>query len=198
MKIDDLKEVESYIELVGTPPIGDDNPIMHLSYLTIKGQGIYGLPPLTHYEVILRGISEYIENKSKEEKSSVIQYFLRDSYQPEAEKYFLKSWQKLNSPYYTTGEKRYILAPGEAGFGIIQRVYLEELRAVRIRVRGHCDELNIETFYPLTSRQQRFLLDLIEDLAVSPDRVYIDDHSKEQCIKRQLRLHFFNTMGELT
>ena len=33
------------------------------------------------------------------------------------------------------------------------------------------------------------MLDIIEVSGVSPDKIYIDDHSKEQSIKRQLRLH---------
>ena len=50
-------------------------------------------------------------------------------------------------------------------------------------------ELDIETYYPLTSLQQRFLLDLIEGFTVSSDRVYVDDWSEEQSVKRQLGLH---------
>ena len=51
--------------------------------------------------------------------------------------------------------------------------------------------LNIESHYPLTYFQRRFLLDIIEIHSISPDKIFIEDHSKEQCIKRQLGLHFF-------
>ena len=210
MKIDDLKELESYIELVGNPPRGTEKQksifggydTTQLTYLTTKGQGIYGQNPLTHYEVIQRGISEYIENKSKEEKSSVIQYFLGESYQPEYEKYFLKSWQKLNSPY----PKRFIQLPtdvdktgGRGLGGMIQTVYLKELRAVRIRflrlARPYNGELNIESYHPLTSPQISFILDIINTSNLSSSQVIIDDWTEEkvgakgETIKRQLRLH---------
>jgi len=210
MKIDDLKELESYIELVGKPPRGADNAyggydiIDNLTYLTTKGQGIYGQNPLTHYEVIQRGISEYIENKSKEEKSSVIQYFLGEGYQPEYEKYFLKSWQKLNSPY----PKRFIQLPTEVDKtggrglgGMIQTAYLKELRAVRIRFLRfetndpRNNELNIESYHPLTSPQISFILDIINTGNLSSSQIIIDDWTEEkvgakgETIKRQLRLH---------
>jgi len=217
MKIDDLKELESYIELVGKPLREDDRyDLVQLTYLTTKGQGIYGQLPLTHYEVLQRGISEYIENKSKEEKSSVIQYFLGESYQPEYEKYFLKSWQKLNSPY----PKRFIQLPtdvdktgGRGLGGMIQTTYLKELRAVRIRFLNsetndfHNNELNIESYYPLTSPQISFILDIINMNNLSSSQIIIDDWTEEmgnkmtvsvskggvgakgETIKRQLRLH---------
>jgi len=70
--------------------------------------------------------------------------------------------------------------------------------------------LNIESHYPLTSSQRRFLLDVIEGLNLGPDEIYIDDYSESaqrkkmnpnlpwefgnpggQCVKRQLGLHFF-------
>ena len=51
--------------------------------------------------------------------------------------------------------------------------------------------LNIETHNPLTSEQRKFFLEVIEGLHISPDKIFIDDYSKEQCVKRQLGLHFF-------
>jgi hypothetical protein len=70
--------------------------------------------------------------------------------------------------------------------------------------------LNIESHWPLTSSQRRFLLDVIEGLNLGPDEIYIDDYSESaqrkkmdpklpwvhgnpggQCVKRQLGLHFF-------
>jgi len=57
-----------------------------------------------------------------------------------------------------------------------------------IREKKH-GELDIETYYSLTDLQRRVILDIIKVSGVSPDRVYIDDHSEEQCVKRQLRLH---------
>ena len=57
-------------------------------------------------------------------------------------------------------------------------------------IGGH-DELNIETYHSLTHPQRKVILDMIEGLHLSPGTVFIDDHSKEQCVKRQLGLHFF-------
>ena len=52
-------------------------------------------------------------------------------------------------------------------------------------------DLNIESYYPLTYGQRKFFLEIIEGHNISPDRIFIDDHSKEHCIRRQLGLHFF-------
>jgi len=51
------------------------------------------------------------------------------------------------------------------------------------------DDLNIESHHTLTDPQRRFLLDVIKVGNISPDKIYIDDRSEEQCVKRQLRLH---------
>ena len=51
--------------------------------------------------------------------------------------------------------------------------------------------LNIETYNPLSSGQRKFFLEVIEGLDISPDEIFIDDWTEEQCIKRQLGLHFF-------
>jgi hypothetical protein len=47
-------------------------------------------------------------------------------------------------------------------------------------------ELNIETFYPLTSEQRRILKDFIDRYHIPLDKIFIDDHSEEQSVKRQL------------
>ena len=70
--------------------------------------------------------------------------------------------------------------------------FLKYSRMVRLNVQypPH-NSLNIMSYYPLTHSQRRYCLDYIERYNVSPDRVFIDDHSKEQSIKRQLGLQFF-------
>ena len=50
-------------------------------------------------------------------------------------------------------------------------------------------ELNIETYHSLTDSQRRVMLDIIEVSGVGLDKIFLDDHSKEQSIKRQLGLH---------
>jgi hypothetical protein len=202
-----FKELESYIELVGKTPnqcienwrIRTDDG-HRLCYLSTRGQGIYGIDPLTHYEVLQRGISKYIENKPKKEKSYVIQYFLGESYEPEYEKYFSMSWQKLHSPHPI----RFIQLPKEgdpnslsstAVGGVLQIIYLKEIGSVRVgrpyTAVNLNNELNIESYHPLTHPQRRFLLDYIESYHIPPDRIFIDDHSEKQSIKRQLGLQFF-------
>ena len=57
--------------------------------------------------------------------------------------------------------------------------------------RKYNDELNIETYQSLTDSQRKVILDIIEVSGVSPDKIYIDDYSEEQSIKRQLGLQFF-------
>ena len=72
--------------------------------------------------------------------------------------------------------------------------FLRYSRMVRINtpsIANDNNDLNIMTFYPLTHSQRNYLLDYIERYNVSPDRVFIEDRSEEQCVKRQLRLQFF-------
>ena len=72
------------------------------------------------------------------------------------------------------------------------------LRGERVDIDGRVidsvktsNDLNIMSYYPLTHSQRSYLLDYIERYNVSPDRVFIDDYSKEKSIKRQLGLQFF-------
>ena len=78
----DFKVLESCIVSVGK------TPSKYLAYLSANGQGIYKniTKPLTHYEVLQRGVSKYIENKSKKEKSEVIRYLFGEDYKPKYEK----------------------------------------------------------------------------------------------------------------
>ena len=79
--------------------------------------------------------------------------------------------------------------------------FLKYSRMVRINVPNIDDDsndLNINSYYPLTHSQRSYLLDYIERYNVSPDRVFIDDWSEDksfgtiiQSIKRQLGLQFF-------
>lgn len=79
--------------------------------------------------------------------------------------------------------------------------FLRYSRMVRINVPNIDDDsndLNINSYYPLTHSQRSYLLDYIERYNVSPDRVFIDDWSEDksfrtiiQSIKRQLGLQFF-------
>jgi hypothetical protein len=198
-----FKELESCIKLVGK------TPNQYLSYLSASGQAIYGLEPLTHYEVLQRGVSKYIENKSKKEKSDIIQYLLGEGYKPKHEKYFSRSWQKSNSPYdvrfiqlpaYRDSKKKHLISPGLGG--VLQGIYLKETVTVKVRKHSNCPghsiaalceyiELNIESYHSLTRPQRRFLLDYIELYHIRPEHIFIDDHSEEQSIKRQLGLQFF-------
>ena len=52
-------------------------------------------------------------------------------------------------------------------------------------------ELNLSSYHLLSYSQRRILLDIIEMYNVPPDKIFIDDHSKEKTIKRQLRLNFY-------
>ena len=76
-----------------------------------------------------------------------------------------------------------------------QQTWLKETKMCRMDFhRGPLGErndndLSLETHYPLSSSQQRIILDVIRINSVPPNRIYIDDHSEEQCVKRQLRLH---------
>ncbi len=77
-----------------------------------------------------------------------------------------------------------------------KRNFIMNTRMVRVSIPNDRNDpklhhLNINSYYPLTHSQRRFLLDYIERYNVSPDRVFIDDYSKEKSIKRQLGLQFF-------
>jgi hypothetical protein len=183
----DFKVLEFYIVLVGKTP----NEC--LSFLDRNGIPIYGLKPLTHYEVLQRGISKYIENKPKKEKTDIIQYLLKEEYKLEHEKYFSRSWQKSHSPY----DMRFIQLPPKVN-GIFQDMILKETRIIRFCKGispqgisyGH-NHMNIESFHPLTDSQRKFILNYIDIHNISPDKIYIDDQSEQQSIKRQLGLQFF-------
>ena len=202
-----FKELESCIESVGAKPMDGFStlPITSLSYLSASGQGIYGLKPLLHCEVLQRGVSKYIENKSKKEKSDIIQYLLGESYEPKYEKYFSMSWQKSHSKHPIRFEQ---LPAGPKYFDKyidldnFQGMILRNTRLIRTIVRykgsplrqvnGISDNsINIESYNPLTHSQRRFILDYIDTLHFSPEHIFIDDHSEEQSIKRQLGLQFF-------
>ena len=47
-------------------------------------------------------------------------------------------------------------------------------------------EVHIEASHPLTHPQEKYILDYININNISSDEIYVDDHTKEQCIKRQL------------
>ena len=198
----DFQEIESCIESVGK--ISNQ----YLSYLSADGQGIYGLKPLTHYEVLQRGVSKYIENKSKKEKSDIIQYLLGESYEPKYEKYFSMSWQKSHSKQsirfeqLPTVEANYERFDKYIDVNHFQGMILRNTRLVRtiVRYKGSPlrqvngipdNSINIESYNPLTNSQRRFILDYIDILHFSPEHIFIDDHSEEQSIKRQLGLQFF-------
>ena len=62
--------------------------------------------------------------------------------------------------------------------------------------RYHCDQgshegvptLDIQSYFPLTHSQRVFLLDFIMIRGIEDNNIIVDDYSKEQSIKRQLRL----------
>ena len=212
-----FKELESCIESVGDKPIDGFStlPITSLSYLSSSGQGIYGLKPLIHCEVLQRGVSKYIENKSKKEKSDIIQYLLGEDYKPKYEKYFSRSWQKSHSKYPIRFEQlpagpKYERFDKYIDVDYFQGMILRNTRLVRtiVRYKGGAsigesyrplrqvngisdNSINIESYNPLTNSQRRFILDYIDRLHFSPEHIFIDDHSEEQSIKRQLGLQFF-------
>ena len=51
-------------------------------------------------------------------------------------------------------------------------------------------EVSVEASHPLTHSQRRFLMDYININNIPSDKIYVDDYSKEQCIKRQLRANY--------
>ena len=51
-------------------------------------------------------------------------------------------------------------------------------------------EVSVEASHRLTHSQRRFLMDYINTNNIPPDKIYVDDYSKEQCIKRQLRANY--------
>ena len=82
----------------------------------------------------------------------------------------------------------------------IRRFFINILRMCRVTsgtlggsqsIGAQKKEIGIEAAYPLTSSQRNSILDYIQINNIPPERVYIDDHSKEHCIKRQLGLQFF-------
>lgn len=51
-------------------------------------------------------------------------------------------------------------------------------------------EVSVEASHPLTHSQRRYLMDYININNIPSDKIYVDDYSKEQCIKRQLRANY--------
>ena len=52
-------------------------------------------------------------------------------------------------------------------------------------------ELNVNSHHLLSYSQRKILLEIIEVYSIPPDKIFIDDNSKEKTIKRQLRLNFY-------
>jgi len=72
--------------------------------------------------------------------------------------------------------------------------FLRYSRMIRLNtppIEFDTNDLNIMSYYPLTHSQRNYLSDYIERYKVNPDRVFIDDHSEQQSIKRQLGLDDF-------
>ena len=75
--------------------------------------------------------------------------------------------------------------------------FIRNRKMCRVHWRGYVREdyltieLNVLAHQLLTDSQRKVILDIIEVSGVSPDKIYIDDHSEEQSIKRQLGLQFF-------
>mgnify|MGYP007008427143 CR=1 FL=1 len=79
---------------------------------------------------------------------------------------------------------------GKSTTDCIQK-FLQQTGMIRVNWKlSEGAELNIESHHPLTSSQRRFFIDLIESYNIIIDKIYIDDYSKEQCIKRQLGLNY--------
>ena len=81
----------------------------------------------------------------------------------------------------------------------MQIEFLNFTKSCRVAVRKEGNvviDLNIQSFHHLTSSQRRFFLDYIEFHHISPDKVFIDDHSKEQKIKRQLGVDISYQIGD--
>ena len=49
-------------------------------------------------------------------------------------------------------------------------------------------DFNIESYHVLTDLQRKFLLNIIEMDNIGLDKVYVDDYSQEQLVKKQLEL----------
>ena len=47
-------------------------------------------------------------------------------------------------------------------------------------------EVSVEASHPLTHSQRRYILDYININNIPSDKIYVDDYSKEQCIKNFL------------
>ena len=75
--------------------------------------------------------------------------------------------------------------------------FIRNTKMCRVHWRGYVREdyltieLNVLAHQLLTDSQRKVILDIIEVSGVSPDKIYIDDYSEEQSIKRQLGLQFF-------
>ena len=71
------------------------------------------------------------------------------------------------------------------------RVNIGEFKHRGLVLQNSSCDLNIESLNSLTSGQRKFFLGVIEGLHINSDRIFIDDYSEEQSIKRQLGIHFF-------
>jgi len=79
---------------------------------------------------------------------------------------------------------------GMYGLNLLQG-FLEKSKLCRVVITEEVKSLNIESHHPLTSSQRRFLLDVIKGLNINLDKVFIDDYSSEQSVRRQVGLSFF-------
>ena len=79
---------------------------------------------------------------------------------------------------------------GKSTTDCIQK-FLQQTGMIRVNWKlSEGSELNIESHHPLTSSQRRLFIDIIESYNIPPNKIYVDDHSKKQGIKRQLGLRY--------
>lgn len=111
---------------------------------------------LTHTEMIVWSLASYLTK-----------YVNKSDYKDTIE--FLLLHEKSLTPYV-----KFMEITG------VCRVYLpSDLENVN-------KEVHIEASHPLTHPQEKYILDYININNIPSDKIYVDDHSKEQCIKRQL------------
>jgi len=111
---------------------------------------------LTHTEMIVFSLASYLTK-----------YVNKSDYKDTIE--FLLLHEKSLTPYV-----KFMEITG------VCRVYLpSDLESVN-------KEVHIEASHPLTHPQEKYILDYININNIPSDKIYVDDYSKEQCIKRQL------------
>ena len=171
LEIDKVRELETHMVSL----FGDLNWAPYdgklLKYLSTGGIPIVQ-NELNHFRMFIETVKEICKNNSDGDAIIAKQYFL-DPHDP----------YDGNPVWPYTHEE---------GNKIVDK-FLNLTGVVRLNLEfnkldSEYRDFNIESYHVLTDLQRKFLLNIIEMDNIGLDKVYVDDYSQEQLVKKQLEL----------